>query len=322
MSVIAAYYYNEGKRVRKIAIDEHVELDKGRSGFCWIALHEPTADELRAIQATYHLHPLAIDNAMHPLCPPKLEVYNDELYVVTQTAELVGDRISYGKTAIFAGHNHLISVRHGNAGALGNLREQLEASPALFGKGLDYVLHAILHRIVDRYLPIFEMIEDDVLEMERRSLDDFLGREEIARIFGLRRELTRFQRTLGAMAELVRKLARGHFPCITAEVRPYFSDVADHVHRVQSMVDGLLQVLSTVFEFSSLLEAQRTGVTTRQLAAWAAILAVPSAIAGIYGMNFKNMPELDTAYGYFVVLGLMTIFSLFLFVRFKKAKWL
>lgn len=322
MSVIAAYYYNEGKRVREIALDENVPLDKGRSHFCWIGLKEPTADELGALQATYNLHPLAIDNAMHPLCPPKLEVYDEELYVVTQTAELVGDRICYGKTAIFTGHNHLISVRHGNAGSLSKLREQLEASPALFGKGVDYVLHAILHRIVDQYLPIFEMIEDDVLAMERRSLDDFLGREEVSRIFGLRGELTRFQRTLGGMSELVRKLVRRHFPCISEEVRPYFDDVADHIDRVQSMVHGLLQVLSTVFEASSLREAQRMGVITRQLAAWAAILAVPTAIAGIYGMNFRNMPELNTQYGYFVVLGLMTIFCVVLFVRFKKAKWL
>ncbi|MBH1722718.1 magnesium and cobalt transport protein CorA [Stenotrophomonas maltophilia] len=322
MTVIAAYYYNEGKRVRKIGIDEHVQLDKNRSGFCWIGLSEPTEDELRAIQTTYSLHPLAIDNAMHPLCPPKLEVYNDELYIVAQTAELVGDRIVYGKVAIFTSHNHLITIRHGNAGALGNLRAQLEESPALFGRGVDYVLHAILHRIIDQYLPIFEMIEDDVLAMERRSLDDFLGREEVTRIFELRSELTRFQRTLGATAELVRKLVRGHFPCISAEVTPYFHDVADHVHRVQSMVDGLLLVLSTVFEASSLLEAQRTGVITRQLAAWAAILAVPTAIAGIYGMNFKHMPELDTAYGYFVVLGVIAISCVFLFVRFKKAKWL
>jgi magnesium transporter len=322
MTVIASYYYNEGKRVREVAIDERVAAEKSRSGFCWIGLSEPTKEELRSLQETYGLHPLAVDNAMHPQCPPKLEVYNDELYVVANTAELDGDRIRYGKTAIFTGHNHLITVRHGTPGALGNLREQLEAAPAQFGKGVDYVLHAILHRIVDQYLPIFEMIEDDVLEMERRSLDDFLGREEVARIFGLRCELTRFQRTLGAMAELVRKLVRGHFPCISAEVRPYFNDVADHVSRVQAMVDGLLQVLSTVFEFSSLLEAQRIGVITRQLAAWAAILAVPTAIAGIYGMNFKHMPELDTAYGYFVVLGVMTLICLLLFIRFKQAKWL
>ena len=322
MTIIAAYYYNEGKRVREIRLDEHVELNENRSGFCWIALSEPTADELSAIQTTYNLHPLAIDNAMHPLCPPKLEVYNDELYIVAQTAELVGDEIRYGKTAIFTGHNHLITARHGAGGALGNLREQLEGSPTLFGKGVDYVLHAVLHRIVDQYLPIFEMIEDGVLEMEKRSRDDFLGRKDVARIFELRGELTRFQRTLGAMSEVVRKLVRGHFPCISAEVRPYFNDVADHVDRVQSMVNGLLVNLSTVFEFSSLLEAQRTGMSTRRLAAWAAILAVPSAIAGIYGMNFKHLPGLNSAYGWMAALGLMAATCLFLFMRFKKARWL
>ena len=322
MSVLAAYYYKDGKRVREVAIDERLELDKGRSGFCWIALHDPTDQELGALQAAYHLHPLAMDNAMHPLCPPKLEVYNGELYIVAQTAELVGDGIRYGKTAIFTGHNHLITVRHGNGGALGNLREQLEGSPMLFGQGVDYVLHAVLHRIVDQYLPIFEMIEDDVLEMEKRSLDDVLDRADVARIFALRGELTRFQRTLGGMVEVVRKLVRGHFPCISEEVRPYFNDVADHVDRVQSMVDGLLVNLSSVFEFSSLLEAQRTGMSTRRLAAWAAILAVPSAMAGIYGMNFTHLPGLNSAYGWLVVLGLMAATCLFLFVRFKKAKWL
>ena len=322
MSIVAACYYNEGKRIRDVALDEHVQWDKSRSDFCWIALHDPTAEELHAIQTTYQLHPVAIDNAMHPLCPPKLEVYNDELYVVAQTAELVGDTIRYGKMAIFTGHNHLITVRHGPAGELGTHRKQLEASPALLGKGVDYVLHAILHRIVDQYLPIFEMIEDDVLAMERRSLGDFLGREDVARIFALRCELTHFQRTLGAMAELVRKLVRGHFPCISADVRPYFNDVADHVDRVQTMVNGLLQVLSSVFEFSSLLEAQRMGRNTRQLAAWAAVLAVPAAIAGIYGMNFTHMPGLNATYGFFVVIGLMATSCLILFLRFKKAKWL
>ena len=322
MTVLAAYYYNAGKRVRKLALDERVPLDESRSGFCWIALHDPTTDELRALQGAYDLHPLAIDNAMHPLCPPKLEVYNDELYIVAQTAELVGDEIRYGKTAIFTGHNHLITARHGAGGALGNLREQLEGSPTLFGKGVDYVLHAVLHRIVDQYLPIFEMIEDDVLEMEKRSLDDVLDRADVARIFALRGELTRFQRTLGGMIEVVRKLVRGHFPCISEEVRPYFNDVADHVDRVQSMVDGLLVNLSSVFEFSSLLEAQRTGMSTRRLAAWAAILAVPSAIAGIYGMNFQHLPGLNSAYGWMAALGLMAATCLFLFMRFKKARWL
>jgi magnesium transporter len=210
MTIIAAYYYNEGKRVREIRLDEHVELNENRSGFCWIALSEPTADELSAIQTTYNLHPLAIDNAMHPLCPPKLEVYNDELYVVAQTAELVGDRISYGKMAIFTGHNHLITVRHGNAGALGKLREQLEASPTQFGKGVDYAARDL----APSGRPVSAHLRND---RGRRPGDGAtvaarLEPEEVARIFELRSELTRFQRTLGAMAELVRKLVRGHFP--------------------------------------------------------------------------------------------------------------
>lgn len=322
MSVIAAYYYRDGERVREISLDEKVQLGDRQADFCWIGLRDPTVDELSALQATYRLHPLAVDNALHTECPPKLEAYNEQLFVVVQTAELVDDKIIYGKTAIFVGHNHLITVRHGNAASYGNLREQLEAAPDMLVKGVDYVLHAILHRIVDRYLPIFETIEDDVLEMERRSLDDFLTRAEVGRIFGLKCELTRFQRTLGATSELVRKLVRGHFPCVSSDVRPYFSDVADHVARVQAMVDGLLQVLASVFEFSSLLEQQRTGVITRQLAAWAGILAVPTAIAGIYGMNFDNMPELHTRYGYLVSLLAMTLLSLFLFVRFKRTKWL
>lgn len=322
MTVVAAYYYRDGRRVREIALDERFQCSDAQSDFCWIGLRDPTAEELATLQASYQLHPLAVDNALHADCPPKLEAYNEGLFVVAQTAELMDDKITYGKTAIFVGHNHLITVSHGSAASYGNLRKQLEASPVQLGKGVDYVLHAILHRIVDRYLPIFETIEDDVLEMERRSLDDFLTREEVGRIFGLKCELTRFQRTLGATSELVRKLVRGHFPCVSSDVRPYFSDVADHVARVQSMVDGLLQVLASVFEFSSLLEQQRTGVITRQLAAWAGILAVPTAIAGIYGMNFDNMPELHTRFGYLASLTAMSLLSLFLFVRFKRTKWL
>ena len=160
--------------------------------------------------------------------------------------------------------------------------------------GVDYVLHAILDFVVDGYLPMVETIEEEVLAMEHRAIDNFLGRHEINRIFTLRRELIRFQRVLGPMGEVAGKFVRQELPCIDAETRPYFSDVLDHVRRVQALVDGLREVLTSVFEFSNLLEQQRTGAITRQLAAWAAILAVPTAIAGIYGMNFEHMPELKT----------------------------
>jgi magnesium transporter len=198
----------------------------------------------------------------------------------------------------------------------------LEASPSLLSQGVDYVLHGILDFIVDGYLPIVEAVEEEVLAMEQRALNTSLVRDEVARIFRLRREMVRFQRILGPMSELCSKLSRFDMPCVDAQARPYFSDVLDHVRRVQSMVDGLREVLTSVFEVSALLEQQRQGAITRQLAAWAAILAVPTAVAGIYGMNFENMPELKTQYGYFVVLTVITVLCVTLYVGFRKAKWL
>lgn len=322
MTVIAAYLYRDGKRVREIAIDEKVECAHDKSEFVWIGIADPTEAELRTLQATYHLHPLAVEDALKADQLPKVDVYDEQLFVVARTAHLEPDAIAYGETAIFVGHSHIISVRHGSARAHTMLREVLEAAPKLLLHGVDYILHAILDFIVDGYLPIIEMVEEEVIAMEQRTIDSFLGRDEITRIFTLRRELIRFQRILGPMAEVASKFVRLDLPCIDKEAQPYFSDVLDHVRRVQSMVDDLREVLTSVFEFSNLLEQQRTGAITRQLAAWAAILAVPTAIAGIYGMNFEHMPELKTQYGYFVVLGVIAVICTALFAWFKKTKWL
>jgi magnesium transporter len=322
VTLVAACRYQDGKRIRDIALDDVVPEQMDRSEFAWIDLLDPTSEELSTLQARYGLHPLVVQAALDPDQPPKLDVHGHQLFVIARSARLVDDRIQYGALAIFVSHHHIIIVHHGSATRRHDLRAQLETAPKLLAQGVDYVLHAILNEVVDDYLPIFEMVEDDVLQMERHSLDAFLGREEVVRIFHLRCELTRFQRTLAPMGEITRKLVRGHYPCISAEARPYFDDVLDHVTRVQTMVDGLLQVLASVFEFSSLLEAQRTGAITRQLAAWAAILAVPTAIAGIYGMNFRNMPELEARYGYFGVLGAIVVLCALLWVRFRRAKWL
>ncbi|RYE57681.1 MAG: magnesium and cobalt transport protein CorA [Rhizobiaceae bacterium] len=322
MTVVAAYLYRDGKRVRSVDLNETVDCADDKSEFIWIGIADPTDDEMRTLQDRYHLHPLAVEDALKGDQLPKVDVYGDQLFVVSRTAHLEGDTICYGETAIFVGHSHIISIRGGSARSHSTLRHQLEAAPVLLVHGVDYVLHAILDFIVDGYLPIVETIEDAVLTMEHRTLDNFLGRDEITRIFTMRRELIRFQRVLGPMSEVANKFVRLDLPCIDAEARPYFSDVFDHVRRVQTMVDGLRDVLTSVFEFSNLLEQQRTGAITRQLAAWAAILAVPTAIAGIYGMNFDHMPELKTEYGYFVVLGVIASICLLLYRRFKRAHWL
>jgi hypothetical protein len=217
---------------------------------------------------------------------PKVDVYGDQLFVMTRTAHLERDHIAYGETAIFVGKNFIITVRHGSARAHSDLRAQLEAAPSLLSHGPDYVLHAILDFIVDGYLPVVETIEERVLNMEQSALDSFLSRSEVKRLFGLRQELIRFQRIIGPMTEVCGRLVHLETPCLDANARPYFQDVLDHVRRVEAMGNSLRDVLTSVFEVSNLLEQQRQGVITRQLAAWAAILAVPTAIAGIYGMNF------------------------------------
>ena len=322
MTVVAAYLYRHGQRVREVSIDEKIDCPADKSEFVWIGICDPTDAEMRTLKEQYDLHPLAIEDAVNANQLPKVDVYGNQLFVVARTATLEGDTIDYGETAIFVGHSHIISVRHGSARSHKALRVQLEAAPTLLMHGVDYVLHAILDYIVDGYLPIVDTIEDSVLTMEQKTLDAFLGRDEITRIFTLRRQLTKFQRVLGPMAEVAGKLVRLDLPCIDPEARPYFSDVLDHVRRVQVMVDGLVQIVISVFEFSNLLEQQRTGAITRQLAAWAAILAVPTAIAGIYGMNFENMPELKTEYGYFVVLVVIAVVCAALYARFKRVGWL
>jgi magnesium transporter len=322
VTIVAACLYRNGKRVRTVPIDEKVDCARDRSEFVWIGLADPVAEELRALQETYDLHPLAVEDAIKADQLPKVDIHGDQLFVVARTAFLEKGEIAYGETAIFVGHSHIISVRHGSARSHSQLRRGLEASPTLLVHGVDYVLHAMLDFVVDGYLPMVETIEAEVAAMEQRMVDHFLGRHEINRIFALRRELIRFQRVLVPMAEVAAKLARVELPTIDRETRPYFGDVLDHVRRIQTMVDDLREVLTSVFEFSNLLEQQRTGAITRQLAAWAAILAVPTAIAGIYGMNFEHMPELKTEYGYYVVLGVIALICMALFARFKRAKWL
>lgn len=321
MTVVASYVYRNGKRSEPMPVDGSLP-SLGAGEFVWIGLHEPLAEEIEGLAETYGLHALAVEDALSPHQSPKVEAYGDQLFLIVKTAHLEGDRIRYGETAIFVGRNHIITVRHGSARAHTELRDQLEASPQLLSQGPDYVLHAIIDFIVDGYLPVVQAVEDKVLKMEKHMLASFLEREQIRRLFRLRRQLILFGRILGPMSDVTGKLVHLDLPCVDQNAKPFFRDVHDHVSRVESMVGGLREVITSVFEASNLLEQQRQGVITRQLAAWAAILAVPTAIAGIYGMNFRNMPELSTRYGYPVVLVVIAGLCGLLYYRFRKTGWL
>jgi magnesium transporter len=242
--------------------------------------------------------------------------------MVARTAMLTGDRIDYGNTAIFVGRQFIITVRHGSDRTHSPVRAQLEATPWLLKHGPDYVLHAILDFIVDGYFPVLDTLEEKVLAMEDHAIDTFLNRAETARLFTVRRELFKLERILGTMEDLSNQFLNLHLPQVDKEVHPYFQDLLDHIRRLIYRVSGLRETLTSVIETSGLLEQQRQGAITRQLAAWAAILAVPTAIAGIYGMNFDIMPELRWKYGYYAIVGVMATICLSLYVRFKRAGWL
>ncbi len=322
MSVIAAYKYREGKRAEAVDLaDPHcAQVDDDE--FVWIGVTDPTPEELRQLEQRFDLHPLAVEDAIKANQQPKVEIYGEQLFIVATTAAFRDEAIAYGETAIFLGRQHVITVRHGSARDHTGLRTQLEASSRLLSHGVDYVLHGVLDFIVDGYVPVVEEIEEDVLAIETSAVDAFLSRDEVSRLFALRRDVIRFQRHLGPMTEVCSRLVRLDLPIIDPIVRPYFRDVLDHVQRVSTRVDGLKDTIAGVFEVSTLFEQQRQGVITRQLAAWAAILAVPTAIAGIYGMNFDHMPELDTRYGYFVVIGVIAAICVLLYARFKRSGWL
>jgi len=290
--------------------------------FAWIGLIDPTAAELDSLKARFGLHPLAIDDALcdHPL--PKVSVYGDQIFVAARTARLEGEQIVYGETCAFVCRNYIITVRKGSDKSYTALRRDLEDAPTLLRHGIAYVLYALLDFIVDSYQPIVEEIEEEVLAVERRALDAFLSREDVTHLFNLRQELMRFRRMLGPMEEVCARLEHLNLPFLDAHVRPYFRDVGDHVRRIASSAEGLRDVLSSVFEVSNLFEQQRQGEITRRLAAWAGILAVPTAIAGLYGMNFEFMPELHWKYGYFAIWGVIIVACLILFATFRKARWL
>ncbi len=322
MTIVAARRYREGKVVVE-RIDLAQAEGPGLGEFDWVGLFAPTAEDLEEVRRTYDLHPLAIEDALAPSQPAKTESYGHTLFVIARTAQTgEGETIDYGQTSIFLGPQFIVTVRQGSARAHTDLRETLEHHPERLADGPDFVLHAVLDFIVDGYNPVIDELDEHVIEMEGNAVTEFPDQARIRRIFRLRRVLRRFELIAMQMEEVAAKLANLELPSIDEKARPYFRDVYDHAHRAVGRAHGLSETLAGIVEIAGLLEQSRQGVITRQLAAWAAILAVPTAIAGIYGMNFEFMPELHWRYGYELTLVVIAIVCALLFWRFRRIGWL
>lgn len=321
MTIVAARRYRQGiVVVPDLARDTSMP---GEDEFDWVGLVEPDAADMDWVRTRYHLHPLAIEDALTPRHAPKAEAYGDQMFVIARTvADTDGETTAYGQTAIFLGPRFIVTVRTGSPRAHTDLRAELERYPERLAEGTDFVLHAVLDYVAAGYDPVLQHLETTVAAMEDGAIDCFPDQARIRQIFRLRRNLRQLESAAGRMEEMTAKLAQTELPAIDSRARPYFRDVHDHVRRIVSRVRILLDTLGNILEVASLLEQSRQGVMTRQLAAWAAILAVPTAIAGIYGMNFEFMPELTWRYGYFMVLGVLALLCGGLWLRFKRLGWL
>lgn len=324
MSIIASHRYVAGKPVETaVAIDGQSRDALPKNAYDWIGLADPSAEEMEAVRAQFGLHMLAVEDALNPAQMPKIEAYGQQLFIVARTAALEeGDTIAYGQTAIFLGCDFIVTVRIGSARAHTELRKRLESDAERMAEGPDYVAHAVLDFIVDGFQPILEKFEDSVQAMEERAIDTFPEPTTIRRIFRLRRQFRRFTRIVGPMEEVCERLTYTELPVIDPGARIWFRDVLDHVRRTLTRMTGLRDTLASIVETASLLEQHRQGHMTRQLAAYAAILAVPTAIAGIYGMNFKYMPELEQPWGYPAVWAVILGICGGLWLRFRRIGWL
>lgn len=320
--IIASSVYAGGKRVADIPIEEAGAWAKKEGHVVWIGLLEPDRNLLLRVQAQFNLHDLAIEDAENPHQRPKIEQYGDALFIVARTAQLIEGRVTFGETHLFVGAGYIVSVRHGPSTSYTAVRQHWETCPHSLAKGEDFVLYAILDFIVDNYMPVLEQIEDEVESIEDKVLLKPMTPADIERLYMLRRDLLRLRNAALPLVEVCRRLTSPDLPQIHSAMHPLFRDVTDHIRTVQEKIDSLREVLAFAFEASLLVGQSQETAITKKLASWAAILAVPTAFAGIYGMNFDDMPELKMTYGYPVVLTSIAMICFFLYWRFRKNGWL
>jgi magnesium transporter len=323
--VDCAVYEGGFRREGVVALEEATEAAaSSREGFVWIGVHEPDPDEFDALAREFKLHPLAVEDAVSPHQRPKLDVYGDTLFIVFKTARYVDsvEMVDIGQVMLFLGPNFVVSVRHGQAGALAGVRADLERDPERLRWGPAAVLHAVADRIVDEYGVVARGLENDVAEIEAEVFSDD-RRNHAKRIYRLKREVLEFRRAVVPLIDPVEHLISGRISLVhDEEVRPYFNDVRDHLLREAEHVEALEALLTGALNANLANVGVRQNEDMRKISAWVAIIAVPTAIAGIYGMNFDHMPELGWAFGYPFAVGVMALVCLTLYALFKKRGWL
>jgi magnesium transporter len=322
--VDSAVYEAGRRRDGQLELQKAVEACHEPNCFVWIGLYEPTEEEFDSVRREFNLHELAVEDAIKAHQRPKLEVYGDTIFVVLRTARYVDSEevVEFGEILIFIGDGFIITVRHGEGTDLHPVRLQAEERPDLLRCGPGAVLHAIVDRVVDDYVPAIAGLSQDIEEVEAEVFATGRAHNPAERIYGLKREVLEFIRAAAPLVEPVDRLSKGHYELIHPEVRAYFRDVNDHLIRVHEQLESFSDLLNSVLQANLAQVTVRQNSDMRKISAWIGVIAVPTMIAGIYGMNFEHMPELEWTFGYPMALLLMLAFCVGLYRYFKKVGWL
>lgn len=314
--------YHRGQKLSDIQLsDVRAHLERPDC-FVWVALKDPEAAELASLQEEFGLHELAVEDAQKGHQRPKIDEYGSSLFVVLHLIEPAGDELHAGEVAIFVGPQYIISVRRSAQLGFTEVRRRCEQEPELLQHGPAYVLYALMDTVVDRYFPVLDALTEEIEGIEERIFAGQTTRAQIEALYSLKRKLMTVDHATLPLLEVAGKLHGGRVPPICSGLQEYFRDVYDHLLRLKQSIDNLRDMVATAISVNlSLITIQENEVTKR-LAAYAALVAVPTMVAGVYGMNFSNMPELRWAYGYPVTLASMFAIDLYLVYRFRKAKWM
>lgn len=320
--LIRCVVYRDGAKLADIdAAEIHKYVDQPDC-FVWVALLEPDAAALAQMQEEFNLHPLAVEDARHGHQRPKIDEYGDSLFAVLHMVEEDGAELRVGEVNIFTGRNYILSVRSRAERGFQEVRARAEREPELLRHGSGYVLYALMDAVVDRYFPILEKLESELETIEERIFADTSPRANIEALYALKQRLMIIKHAVGPLLEGVGNLSGARVPLMCSGMQEYFRDIYDHLQRLNQSIESVRDTVATATAVNLSMITLQESETVKRLAAYAALVAVPTLIAGIYGMNFDYMPELHWRFGYAVSLGLMAGIDGYLFYRLRKAKWL
>src|SRR3982075_653375 len=321
--LVSCVVYQDGRKTAEISTREIHEYVSRPNCFVWVALHDPEGRELDQMQQEFDLHPLAVEDARVGHQRPKIAEYGDSLFAVLHIVEPAGGEFRVGEVAIFTGPNYVLSVRSHAEKGFQEVRARCEREPELLRQGSGYVLYALMDAAVDRYFPILDLLENelDVIEQRIFAPQSSPG-ANIEALYALKQRLMIMKHAVAPLLEGVSNLSGARVPAMCTGIREYFRDVSDHLQRLNQTADSIRDTLATAISVNLSMITLQENETMKRLAAYAALVAVPTMIAGIYGMNFKYMPELNWQYGYGTTLLVMAALDGYLFYRLRKAKWL